>query len=240
MFAGPFRQRPTPRHLVGAVHSTPTPVGDVALEADELEVAPLARVHRSRLAFAVAVTVAALPLIVLDNLPAIAETNDARVEVQASAADESSSSGPATTATTAPSTITTEAPTTTVAPETTTTEAPTTTEAAVVQALRAPAPPPRRRPARRRPPPPRPAPVAPTPTILPPGIAWPSARAAVAGTSTAATATTAACSSPWPPGATWAARGYPHQASKAEQIKRGKILQTRAGWGQWPSCSQKL
>lgn len=34
--------------------------------------------------------------------------------------------------------------------------------------------------------------------------------------------------------------GYPHQASKAEQIKRAQILQARSGWGQWPACSAKL
>ncbi len=43
--------------------------------------------------------------------------------------------------------------------------------------------------------------------------------------------------------ATWRAvggTGLPHEHSKAEQIKRGKILQQRAGWGQWPACSKKL
>lgn len=34
--------------------------------------------------------------------------------------------------------------------------------------------------------------------------------------------------------------GYPHQASAAEQIKRGQILQRMQGWGAWPHCSQKL
>lgn len=34
--------------------------------------------------------------------------------------------------------------------------------------------------------------------------------------------------------------GYPNKASKAEQIKRGKILQRRDGWGAWPSCSKAL
>lgn len=34
--------------------------------------------------------------------------------------------------------------------------------------------------------------------------------------------------------------GYPHQASKAEQIKRGQILQARSGWGQWPACTSML
>lgn len=34
--------------------------------------------------------------------------------------------------------------------------------------------------------------------------------------------------------------GYPHQASKSEQIARAQALQTRSGWGQWPACSAKL
>lgn len=43
--------------------------------------------------------------------------------------------------------------------------------------------------------------------------------------------------------ATWRSvggSGLPHQNSKAEQIKRGKILQQRAGWGQWPACTKRL
>ncbi len=42
---------------------------------------------------------------------------------------------------------------------------------------------------------------------------------------------------------TWAAvggTGLPHQHSREEQIKRGQILQARAGWGQWPHCSSRL
>lgn len=34
--------------------------------------------------------------------------------------------------------------------------------------------------------------------------------------------------------------GYPNQASKAEQIIRAKILQSRQGWGAWPACTAKL
>ncbi len=34
--------------------------------------------------------------------------------------------------------------------------------------------------------------------------------------------------------------GLPHEHSRAEQIKRGKILQERSGWGQWPECSRRL
>ena len=42
---------------------------------------------------------------------------------------------------------------------------------------------------------------------------------------------------------TWKAvggKGKPSDASAAEQTKRAKILQARAGWGQWPACSRKL
>lgn len=34
--------------------------------------------------------------------------------------------------------------------------------------------------------------------------------------------------------------GYPHQASKSEQITRAEMLKARQGWGAWPSCSSKL
>lgn len=34
--------------------------------------------------------------------------------------------------------------------------------------------------------------------------------------------------------------GYPHQASKSEQIARAEMLKARQGWGAWPSCSSKL
>ena len=42
---------------------------------------------------------------------------------------------------------------------------------------------------------------------------------------------------------TWASvggTGLPHQHSREEQIKRGQILQARAGWGQWPHCAARL
>lgn len=34
--------------------------------------------------------------------------------------------------------------------------------------------------------------------------------------------------------------GLPHQASREEQIERGKILQSKQGWGAWPACTRKL
>jgi resuscitation-promoting factor RpfB len=42
---------------------------------------------------------------------------------------------------------------------------------------------------------------------------------------------------------TWRAyggSGYPHQASREEQIRIAKKLQADAGWGAWPACSSKL
>jgi LysM repeat protein len=34
--------------------------------------------------------------------------------------------------------------------------------------------------------------------------------------------------------------GYPHEASKAEQIARAEILLERQGWDAWPACSSQL
>jgi len=34
--------------------------------------------------------------------------------------------------------------------------------------------------------------------------------------------------------------GYPHQASKSEQIRRASMLKANGGWGHWPACSAKL
>ena len=34
--------------------------------------------------------------------------------------------------------------------------------------------------------------------------------------------------------------GYPHHASRLEQIYRGELLQARQGWGAWPACTRKL
>ncbi|MBS3940807.1 MAG: transglycosylase family protein [Actinobacteria bacterium] len=35
-------------------------------------------------------------------------------------------------------------------------------------------------------------------------------------------------------------KGYPHENSKAEQIRRAEILLERQGWVAWPACSKKL
>lgn len=34
--------------------------------------------------------------------------------------------------------------------------------------------------------------------------------------------------------------GYPHQASRAEQMRRGEMLRAQGGWAHWPSCARQL
>ncbi len=228
----PHRRRPQP--------PTTAPLIDIPLEDELQEVPPLARVHRSRLAFALAITMAALPVIVLDNLPATAEANEAQVEVSSKAADSSSSSEASSSV--PDNAVRVSAPTTTAAPATTTTEAPTTTTEAVVQALQAPAP--------------TAPPATAPPTTAPP--APPTTRPYADPNDPATWDRLAQCES----GGNWAMNtgngyygglqfslatwhgvggaGYPHTATKAEQINRGKILQARAGWDQWPSCAKRL
>src|SRR5690606_38920186 len=120
---------------------------------------PLARVRRSRLAFAVAATVAAVPVLVIDNLPATAAPDEVEMAGAVRDADEAAaddrrealSEDPTTTtgavAVREEAEDTADEATTSVAAETTTSEAPATSEAAPqttagapVAALRAPAP----------------------------------------------------------------------------------------------------
>ncbi len=220
--------------------AAPAPVD---LEVADAEVPAATRLHRSRLAFALAVSLAALPVLVVDNMSATAETNDAQVEVTALPEDATLADLWTTLATVPATAPTTEAPTaTTEAPAPTTTEAPTTTAALAVQTVAAPAP------------------TAP-PTTAPPTTAPPTTAAPAPYGDPNDPATwdrMARCES----GGNWSLNsgngyygglqfsvatwqsvggiGYPHQASKAEQIKRGKILQARAGWGQWPYCARQL
>lgn len=232
MFAGPPRARPRPQHLRAA----PRPDEDAG---DAVEVSPLARIHRSRLAFALAATVAALPVVVLDNLAATAESQAARPAVSTTAAIESSSlaalsttAPPAPTSTTAPPTTapaTTEAAPTTVAPA----PEPTTTTAAPATTTAAPAP---TAPATTSPPPP--APLDPDEQAT-----WDAlAECESGGVWTLNTGNGYYGGLQFSLG-TWLAVGgvgYPHEASASEQIARGKILQAEAGWGQWPHCAAEL
>src|SRR5215207_4205933 len=43
--------------------------------------------------------------------------------------------------------------------------------------------------------------------------------------------------------ASWRAvggKGYPHKASKSEQIRRAEKLKAIQGWGAWQACSRKI
>jgi hypothetical protein len=209
----------------------------LALEAEEAaEVSPLTRVQRGRAAIALSITLAAAPILVLDNLPAQAQTSDDTIAAVATIVEESSSSTrweiASTTTTEAPTTSTTAAPTTT-APPTTEASAPTTTEAAV-QAVAAPAPPPTTTTTR----PPAPANGDPDDPAT-----WDKLAQCESGGNWSMNSGNGYYGGLQFSLASWqevGGTGYPHQHTKAEQIKRGKLLQARYGWGQWPYCSRQL
>lgn len=227
--AGSPHRSAGPRHRGAALAATPS------VELDTTEVTPVARVHRSRLAFALAVTMAALPIIVLDNFPATAETSGhvvvaAEVTTTEVAADEPTTTmAPA--STTAPTTL---APPVTEAPATTTTAAPV---PAIQAAVRT---------------------VAPT-TTTPPTTQAPRPAGGNGDPNDPATwDRMAQCEA----GGNWAANtgngyygglqfslatwqhyggaGYPHQASKDAQIAIGKRVQAAEGWAAWPGCARTL
>jgi resuscitation-promoting factor RpfB len=199
------------------------------------EVAPVVRVKRSRLALAMAVTTVAVPLLVLDNFPATADTSD---QVEVAVADDTSTSSSTTqlpTTTSAPSTtevvvVTTEAPTsTTAAPTTTTTAAP------VVRALAAP-----RVTTTTAAPAPPPPPKAGDPNDP---ASWDRMAQCEAGGNWAANTGNGYYGGLQFSVATWESyggTGYPHEASKATQIAIGQRLQAARGWGAWPGCAREL
>src|SRR3546814_8580538 len=133
MFAqGPSR---APRHMAGSQRTGQRPVppavaldDSAVVELDGLTpVAPIARVHRSRLAIAVSMTVAAVPVLVVDNLPATAEADHRPAAVVASAEVHSDSDDLAAPTSTVTVEVEATTPPTTVPAETTTTAAPATT-----------------------------------------------------------------------------------------------------------------
>jgi hypothetical protein len=204
----------------------------LALEAEEAaDVSALSRVRRGRMAVAASVTLAALPVLVLDNLPATAETyDDGRAAVATIVEESSSTVGEIPTTTAA-------APTTTLAPPTTvaSTDAPPSTVAPAPAASEPIAPPTTQ-------PPPPPTPAAMTGDPNDPQT-WERLAQCESGGNWAMNAGNGYYGGLQFSLATWRSvggAGYPHQASKAEQIRRGKILQAQAGWAQWPGCSRAL
>ena len=223
--------------------------------------APRARAARHRIAFAVSVTVAALPLLVLDNFQATAESPDAsHLEATAGAAKDELRSTvtlpdrlptseippvevtiakatifvdePSTTTTAAP--VVTQAPaavqkapttTTTAKPTTTTAKPTTTTTAKPAAAVVA-------------------APTAPDPSAL---ATWEKlAKCESSGNWQAVSKPRSGMQ--YYGGlqfslASWqglGGTGYPHEASKDQQIEMGKKLQVRQGWKAWPTCARQL
>jgi hypothetical protein len=226
-----------------------------AAGADAAEAARLARVPRHRLALALAVTAASLPLLVLDNLPATAASAEKGEPLAAATSQLETHAAPSTTVALAPSTTTPpapppsaviaviEAPTTTVAP------APTTTTTA--------APAPRPVASLRKAPTPPPAPTttttttSTTPPPAPSGqpgdpndpASWDRLAQCEAGGNWAANTGNGYYGGLQFSLATWqnyGGTGYPHQASKATQIEIGKRLQAARGWGAWPGCARSL
>jgi hypothetical protein len=241
--AGRKRDDRSPAHRRAA----PVPV-----EAEPEGEIPLpARVHRSRLAFAVSVTVAALPVLVFDNFPATADTGE-RPPVEASAPGDDPDTGEASTASSrdvAP----VAAPAPTEAPATTAVAAPSEDDgddAAGQESTAAPQSSTATAPATSSPPTTRPPAPATTAAPQPSSPGDPS--------DPATWDRLAECESfgQWDMNtgngyygglqfslASWqevGGAGYPHEASREEQIKRGQALQARYGWDAWPHCSAEL
>jgi hypothetical protein len=187
-----------------------------------------------------AITVAALPILVLDNFPATADTAERVAAPVVVATDEPSStstrevtttpSTEAPTSTEAPAPVVTEASTsTTVAPTTTTTKVP-------VRSLAAPRP-------------------TTTTTAAPPTTQAP-AYGDPADPATWDRLARCESDGNWAANtgngyygglqfslSTWqhyGGTGYPHEASRETQIEIGRRLQAAKGWGAWPGCASEL
>ena len=226
---------------------------------------PKARPARHRIAFAVSVTLAALPFLVVDNFAATAAPSH-RDTVAATADAARAELHEVTTSLAVPTTEvpTTEATTPDVAvtapaatrfdpgPTTTTTAAPTTSTTAAPRPTTTTT-------AKPRPTTTTAAPRPTTTTVAPAALAKP---AAGDPSSTATWEQLAKCES----GGNWQAvsaprngvryygglqfaltswqslggTGLPSEASKATQIEMGKRLQARQGWAAWPTCARRL
>ncbi len=277
----PALRKTRPRHLAGS-ERTPwephQPAADfdvaAALDAEQdydfdalfagdadadASPAPRVRAARHKIAFAVSITLAAVPFLALDNFQATAESPDTS-EVQAAAgaakeqlrdtvrlpAEVASREVPpvevtvgkatvfigeaATSTTAAPAAAVAEAPTTTVKP-TTTTAKPTTTTTAKPTTTSTTA---------------KPA-AASAPGDPNDPNTWEKLAKCESGGNWQAVSTPRS-GMQYYGGlqfslATWqglGGTGYPHEAPKATQIEMGKKLQARQGWGAWPTCARQL
>jgi hypothetical protein len=199
-----------------------------------------ARPHRSRVAFAAVITAVALPLLVVDNLGAGAEPNDARAKaeipesvmdapaaitaVRAQIVVDESALVTELTTTTLAAPVTTEAPSTTeAAPVTTTTAAPTTTTTAPKPTTTTTA-----------------APVLGDPDFL---GTWDALADCESGGQWSRDTGNGYYGGLQFSQASWenvGGEGLPSEASKATQIEMGRRLQARQGWAAWPTCARQL
>jgi hypothetical protein len=224
----------------------------LADEDDDLEpalAAPRRRIARHKIAFAVSVTLAALPLLVLDNFQSAAESPTSKVDAQIGGLHaEVKSDTPvperlptnevppvSVDVTIAKATVfvSDPAPTTTDAPTTTTTEKPdppTTTTVKVTTTI--------------------PAPLAAASVTKPDAddVATWDTLAKCESNGNWAAVSEERSGVRYYGGlqfslATWqdlGGTGAPNEASKAAQIEIGKKLQARQGWDAWPTCARKL
>jgi hypothetical protein len=231
MSSGP--RTPGPRHLAGGAHRARTaPRPRAAFELDPTEVLPVARVKRSRLAFALSITLAALPILVLDNIPASA------------GAETSENAGAVLTAPQAPTTESTAAAPTAPpssaapAPTTTTHQPTTTTVASVAKVVALQSPPATQAPAPTTTAPPKPRPGDPNDPAT-----WDRLAQCEASGNWSANTGNGYYGGLQFSLTTWQSyggTGYPHHASKATQISVGKQVQAAQGWGAWPGCARHL
>ena len=203
------------------------------------------RPHRSRVAFAAAVTAVALPLLAIDNLGATADeggvdsvreaiesTADAPAAITAVRAqivvDESTMPTMATTTTVAPTTTVAVAAavaesTTTAAPTTTTTVKPTTTTVKPTTTTTA-----------------KPLPVKGDPDSA---ATWEELADCESNGNWSANTGNGYYGGLQFSQASWenvGGTGLPSEAPKATQIEMGKRLQARQGWAAWPTCARQL
>lgn len=234
---------------------------DALFAADDevVEPAPRVRVGHRRIAFAMSVTIAALPLLFLDNFQATADTPAAQVDAEAAAEPATtarpewpaSTEAPVTDSTLPAATVFVADPTTstTAAPTTTTTKAaPTTTATPKIAAIAAPTTTTTRPPAPTTTLPPAPATTAPQKRVSSTpdpddGATWDALARCEANGNWSANTGNGYYGGLQFSLSTWhdqGGDGYPHQASRARQIEVGRKLYDRSGWSAWPGCARKL
>ncbi|HJR25270.1 MAG TPA: transglycosylase family protein [Acidimicrobiales bacterium] len=224
---------------------------DIDAEDAWVDDGPRARATRSRVAFAVSITLAAVPVLVLDNFPATADTGpkdrpaasvreaesgDAPLTVEADLGEPLDASVgldlPATVDTIAPPTVYVDTPVTTITLPPVTTAPPTTVAPRATTPTTVKVAPTTTAPAR--------AAISPDPNDP---ATWDALARCEAGGNWAANTGNGYYGGLQFSLATWqdlGGTGYPHEASKATQIEIGRRLQARSGWDAWPGCARKL